>query len=118
MSSTRSAGGQQLTGLRADRGDPVHDDLGAAAGYTGDGEIAAYLCPSVTDWDLGDQYGLRVGVEDADRGDRLGRFDQALVDGERAHPGGDVAAVAAVTHDGPVNFDLRECVVDVGVVAV
>ena len=26
----RSPGGQQLTGLRANRGDPVHDDLGPA----------------------------------------------------------------------------------------
>ena len=92
---------------------PVSQRWNAAAGNAGQLEVARHCRLATLDGHVRDDDLVRVGVVDAHDGLAVDRADEPLVDRERAHRRGAVAAVALVVHDGRADLDLRERVVDV-----
>ena len=104
-------------GPSAHRADPVPSRSRPCLGHAGYGEVAVYFRLSVRNGHVGDDYRVRVSVEDADAGVAIGDVYHALVDAEWTDARSNIAAIARIDHTVPVHLDLGKCVIDVGATA-
>ena len=107
----RVSGGKQSVSQSPCGLHKFQSDRGRRSGDAGDVKITAVLHFSVRGLDVGNDDLVCIRIVNAHGSGPVLRFYQSLFNGEGAHTGGNVAAVAFIAHQRLVHGHLRESVV-------